>query len=57
VNENDEAWIFQCQTCRLLQVVSKEGIRDRSKFEQAAKRRQEEIDRVRRWESRKKIFV
>jgi len=57
VNENSEAWVFQCQTCRCLQVVSKDGVRDRSNFENARLRKEQEEDRVRRWEKRKRIFV
>lgn len=56
MNENDESWIFQCQTCKCLQVVSKDGIRDKSNFEAAHRRRQEEIERQKRWDSRRKYF-
>lgn len=54
--ETEEFWSFRCQSCKCLFAVSKEGVRNRSKFENAAKRRQEELERVKRWESRKRIF-
>ncbi len=57
VNENDETWIFRCETCRCIQVVSKDGVRDKSNFENAAKRRQQAIEMQQRWERRKKIFT
>jgi hypothetical protein len=55
--ESDDVWVFECQTCRAIQVVSKDGVKDRSKFEVAAerKRQQEEIER--RWQSRRRTFA
>jgi hypothetical protein len=57
LNESDEAWVFQCRTCELIQAVSKDNIRDKSKFEDAAKRKREQEEISRRWEKRRKIFV
>lgn len=57
VNENEEAWVFRCATCECIQVVSKQGIKDKGQFEAAAKRRQEAIEMQKRWESRKRIFT
>lgn len=37
--EAEDAWSFRCRTCRLLFVVSKDGVRDKSKFDLAAKQR------------------
>ena len=54
--ENESAWVFQCDRCELVQVVSKDGVTERSRFENAARVKQQEEDRVRRWESRKKFF-
>jgi len=56
LNETEEAWVFKCHTCELIQVVSKDGIRDKSRFESAAKRRQEAIEMQQRWEKRRKYF-
>jgi len=55
--ETDECWVFQCFSCKSVQVVSKNGVRNRSKFEAAVQRRreQEEIERIRR--SKKTIFA
>jgi len=57
VEETDEAWVFICGSCEGIQVVSKDGIRDKSKFDAAQKRINEQAELVRRWESRKKIFA
>lgn len=56
IEENDEAWSFGCKTCGCVQLVSKEGVRDKTKFELAAKRTEEETERLRRWNARPKIF-
>ena len=57
LEENDEAWVFRCQCCTLIQAVTKDGIRDKSKFDLAEKRKHEQADIIRRWENRKKIFA
>lgn len=57
VNENDEAWIFRCENCRCIQAVSKDSIRDKSNFDNAAKRRQQAIEMQQKWERRKKTFI
>ena len=55
--EQDEAWVLQCKTCECVQVVSKDGVRDRSRFENSLKRQQQQeaVDRL--WQKRKKIFA
>lgn len=55
--EVSDAWIFQCRGCELTQVVSKEGVRDKSKFEQAARQIAQETERLRRLDARPKIFT
>jgi hypothetical protein len=55
--ESPDAWAFRCKTCRLLFVVSKDGIRDKSKFELAAKRRKEAEGIYQERMKRKKIFA
>lgn len=59
VNETEEGWVFQCQNqlCKCLQVVSKDGVRERSKYEMAKKRQEEEVRRQKILSSRKKIFA
>jgi hypothetical protein len=59
IGEQDDAYVFQCQSssCKLVQVVSKQGIIDKSKFDNAKKRFDQEVERRKRWESRRKIFV
>ena len=59
VNETDEGWVFQCQNplCKCLQVVSKDGVRERSKYENARKRQEEEVRRQKLISSRRKIFA
>jgi len=55
--ETEDAWVFQCFSCKAVQVVSKDGVRDKNKFELAAQRKREaeEIERIRR--SKKTIFA
>jgi len=55
--ETPEAWSFRCRTCRLLFVVSKDGIRDKSKFELAAQRKKEAEEAYEARMRRKKIFA
>lgn len=57
VNETDEAWVFVCKCCEGMQVVSKDGVTERSKFDNAQKRIAQNADLVRRWENRKKVFA
>lgn len=57
INETNEGWVFQCQTCECIQVVSKDGVRERSKFENAKKRQEEEVRRMKLIDSRRKIFA
>jgi hypothetical protein len=54
--EQDECFVLFCKCCELVWVISKDGIRDKSKFENAAKIAAQQADLVRRWESRKKTF-
>lgn len=56
-SETDDAWVFICRTCDGINVISKDGVRNRSQFELAKKRYQENVDLQRRWEKRKKIFA
>ena len=57
VGEDDESWHFVCKCCELMQVVSKDGVRDKSKFDNAKQRMEQQADLVRRWEKRKKLFA
>jgi hypothetical protein len=60
LSEGPDAWVFHCkkpQGCGMINVVSKDGVRDKSKFDLAAKRRQEAEEMQRRWDSRRKIFA
>jgi hypothetical protein len=55
--ETPEAWSFRCRTCRLLFVVSKDGVRDKSQFELAAKRKKEMEEAYEARMRKKKYFV
>lgn len=55
--EGPEHWSFRCRTCRLLFVVSKDGVRDRSQFEVAAQRRKQVEEEYQRRLSRRKFFT
>lgn len=55
--EGTEFWTFQCAGCDLVQIVSKEGVRDKSKFEQAARQRAEQSERLRRLDARPRYFT
>ena len=46
--EGEEFWSFICESCKCIWVVSKQGVTDKSKFENAMKRRrqQEHIERI-----------
>jgi len=55
--EDDSCWIFQCRSCELVQVVSKDAVQDKSKFELAKKRMEEERIMQRLRDSRRKIFA
>lgn len=55
--ETDQAWIFRCASCGLVQVVSKDGIRDKSKFDNARKREEEEKIRRKILDSKKLYFT
>jgi hypothetical protein len=57
VSETDEAFVFVCRCCEGINVISKDGIRDKSKFDNEKKRQDDNADLIRRWESRKKIFA
>ena len=57
IGEQSDAWVFQCKRCELVQVISKDGVQDKSKFELAAKRKAEAEEVRRRWEKRKRIFA
>ena len=57
MSENEESWVFQCASCKCIQVVSKDGVKNRSTFEAAAKRRQQAIEMQQRWEKRKEVFL
>jgi hypothetical protein len=54
--EGDTFWLFQCANCELTQVVSKDGVRDKSKFEALSARRQRETEIMRRLDARPKYF-
>ena len=56
LNETEEAWVFQCKTCKLLQVVSKDGVRDRSRFDHERKKRDQQMELERLQGKRKKYF-
>ena len=55
--ETDEFWSFKCHTCKVISVVSKDGIRDKSKFEVATKRMEQQRELDSRWQKRKRIFT
>ena len=57
VKETAEAWSFRCDTCTCLFVVSKDGVRDRSQFELAAKRKKEAEEIYQERMRRRKIFA
>jgi len=57
VNETSEGWVFQCKTCECIQVVSKDGVRERSKFEKARRDQEERIRLARLKDSRRRIFA
>lgn len=55
--EDDACWIFQCKSCQLVQVVSKDGVQDKSKFDIARKRMEEALAMQRLIDGRRKYFV
>jgi hypothetical protein len=59
LSEDSMAWVFHCKPpgCGMINVVSKDGVRDKSKFELAAQRKREAEEAQSRWDSRKKIFA
>jgi hypothetical protein len=57
VKETEDAWAFKCKTCAVLFVVSKDGVRERSQFDLAAKRRREVEEMYQERMKRRKIFV
>ena len=54
--EAEDAWSFRCRTCRVLFVVSKDGVRDKSKFDLAAKQRKHLEEQYAERMSRSKTF-
>jgi hypothetical protein len=57
VNETPDAWAFKCLTCRVLFVVSKDGVREKSKFDLAVQRRKQAEEEYERRMKKKRIFV
>lgn len=57
LGEGDDYWTFHCRTCKLVHVVSKQGVQDKSKFEVLTRRRQEQETLERLRSSRRKIFA
>lgn len=55
-SENDEAFVLFCRCCELVWVISKDGIRDKSRFENALKRQQQQEALDRLWNKRRKVF-
>ena len=56
-SETPDAWVFQCSGCQLVQVVSKDGVRERSRAAISARTRQQQADIIRRQEARRKYFT
>jgi len=57
IESNAQGWSFYCDNCKSVQIVSADGVRDRSKFELAERRRQEQIHLNKLRDSKKKIFA
>lgn len=57
IESNEQGWSFYCDNCHSVQIVSADGVRDRSKFELAERRRQEQIHLNKLRDSRKKVFI
>jgi len=57
IESNEHGWSFFCDGCKSVQVVSSDGVRDRSKFLLAEQRRKEQEELDRRWSKRRKIFA
>lgn len=57
IDSNEQGWSFYCDTCHSVQIVSADGVRDRSKFELAEKRRQEQIHLNKLRDRKRKIFA
>lgn len=57
VESNEHGWSFFCKGCSSVQIVSSDGVRDRSKFILAEQRKKEQEELDRRWSSRKRIFA
>jgi len=57
IESNEQGWSFYCDNCESVQIVSSDGVRDRSKFQLAEQRRQEQIHLNRLRERKKKIFA
>lgn len=55
--EGSDFWVFKCAGCDLTQIVSKAGVRDKSKFEQAARRRVQQTEVLRRLDARPRYFT
>jgi hypothetical protein len=55
--EQDEAWVLFCRCCELVMVVSKDGLVDRSRFENSLKRQRQQEALTRLWAKRRKFFT
>jgi hypothetical protein len=55
--EGDDFWSFRCRSCKVIYVVSKDGVRERSQFELAAKRKREAEEAYEARIKRRKYFV
>ena len=55
--ETPDAWVFGCLTCRVIFVVSKDSIRDKSKFDLAVQRRQQAEEIYQERMKRKRYFT
>jgi hypothetical protein len=55
--EQEDSWVLFCRCCELVWVLSKDGVREKSKLEISAKRREQQEEINRRWEQRRKFFA
>jgi hypothetical protein len=56
-SENEDHWVFECETCHLMNVVSKPPASKRGQFRAAEEKMRKEAERRRARESRKVFFT
>lgn len=57
MQETDDAWVFQCGGCELVQVITKDAERDKNIARHAEQNRAKNIAFQRMREARRKIYA